>query len=103
MSGDVVRYLLGRVGLEKDKAYTFWFLDGTGYFGTPEEFAPYCAKRLNMDQHESYEIEGADGDGPGLKGFDLKPGHKGVIIGPPTEEGEELDLSKGKPDQRFED
>ena len=39
------KYLFEYCRLEKEKLYGFYFKDGTGFFGKPEDFIPYLIRR----------------------------------------------------------
>lgn len=53
-------YLLENCELSENKKYGFYFLDGTGFVGTPLEFIPYLIRRFAAHPNDSFEIETLD-------------------------------------------
>ena len=86
---DEEKYLLETVGLDPKKRKTYMFQDGTGFYGTPAEFAPYAKRRFAARPNDTYEI--MDEDDHGSESFEILT---------PTYEGQVLEPSK-KRDDRF--
>ncbi|MBK7962538.1 MAG: hypothetical protein IPK04_15910 [Bdellovibrionales bacterium] len=92
-----LRYLLEYCGLSPRRKYNFYYEDGTGFIGTPVDFAPYIIKRAaymrkhaKPDYTDSFEIDD-DADQDQLGG-DLYPGtYVGEVWQP------------GRKDSRFDD
>lgn len=90
-----------KCGLNGDRAYYFWFNDGTGFYGTPHEFGFYAERRLTARPGDSYELCEDVNELGELISYPAGPNHEPIEIGPPTHIEDTPAQHRGRKDPRF--